>query len=123
MDVVLNKQAKLFYRQFETQQNKINFSQHNIYFRHMQTDLPRIVAILAPTINTVQALPQLLKTLETKTVVGLSFYMVALMMLTNFLWFFHGFYIQDNSLMISGFIAFIINAAIMLLYLRYRNSK
>jgi uncharacterized protein with PQ loop repeat len=63
----------------------------------MQTDLPRIVAILAPTVNTVQALPQLLKTLETKTVVGLSFYMVALMMLTNFLWFFHGFYIQDTQ--------------------------
>ena len=86
----------------------------------MQTDLPRIVAILAPTVNTVQALPQLLKTLETKTVVGLSFYMVALMMLTNFLWFSHGFYIQDNSLMASGFIAFIINATLMLLYLQYK---
>jgi len=89
----------------------------------MQTDLPRIVAILAPTVNTVQALPQLLKTLETKTVVGLSFYMVALMMLTNFLWFSHGFYIEDNSLMISGFIAFIINVALMLLYLKFRERK
>ena len=89
----------------------------------MQTDLPRIVAILAPTVNTVQALPQLLKTLETKTVVGLSFYMVALMMLTNFLWFFHGFYIEDNSLMASGFIAFIINATLMLLYLKFRERK
>ncbi len=87
----------------------------------MQTELPRIVAVLAPTVNTVQALPQLLKTLETRTVVGLSFYMVALMMLTNFLWFSHGFYIQDNSLMISGFIAFVINATLMLLYLRFRN--
>jgi uncharacterized protein with PQ loop repeat len=86
----------------------------------MQIDLPRIVAILAPTVNTVQVLPQLIKTLETKTVVGLSFYMVALMMLTNFLWFSHGFYIEDNSLMASGFIAFIINATLMLLYLRYR---
>ena len=86
----------------------------------MQTDLPRIVAILAPMVNTVQALPQLLKTLKTRTVVGLSFYMVALMMITNFLWFFHGFYIQDISLMASGFIAFIINAVLMLLYLRYR---
>lgn len=89
----------------------------------MQTDLPRIVAILAPTVNTVQALPQLLKTWETKTVVGLSFYMVALMMLTNFLWFSHGFYIQDNSLMVSGFIAFIINATLMLLYLKFQERK
>lgn len=89
----------------------------------MQTDLPRIVAILAPTVNTVQALPQLLKTLETRTVVGLSFYMVALMMLTNFLWFSHGFYIQDNSLMVSGFIAFVINAILMLLYLKFRERK
>ncbi len=87
---------------------------------NMQTYLPRIVAILAPTVNTVQALPQLIKTWETKTVVGLSFYMVALMMLTNFLWFSHGFFIQDNSLMLSGFIAFIINATLILLYLRYR---
>lgn len=86
----------------------------------MQTDLPRIVAILAPTVNTVQALPQLFKTLETRTVVGLSFYMVLLMMLTNFLWFSHGFYIQDISLMASGFIAFGINAVLMLLYLRFR---
>jgi len=89
----------------------------------MQTDLPRIVAILAPTVNTVQALPQLIKTLETKTVIGLSFYMVALMMLTNFLWFSHGFYIQDNSLMVSGFIAFVINATLMLLYLKFRERK
>jgi uncharacterized protein with PQ loop repeat len=89
----------------------------------MQTDLPRIVAILAPTVNTVQALPQLLKTLETKTVVGLSFYMVALLMLTNFLWFSHGFYIEDNSLMVSGFIAFVINAILMLLYLKFRERK
>lgn len=89
----------------------------------MQTDLPRIVAILAPMVNTVQALPQLLKTLETKTVVGLSFYMVLLMMLTNFLWFSHGFYIEDNSLMVSGFIAFIINVALMLLYLKFRERK
>jgi uncharacterized protein with PQ loop repeat len=89
----------------------------------MQTDLPRIVAILAPTVNTVQALPQLLKTLETRTVVGLSFYMVALMMLTNFLWFSHGFYIEDNSLMVSGFIAFVINAILMLLYLKFRERK
>lgn len=84
-------------------------------------DLPRIVAILAPTVNTVQALPQLLKTWETQTVVGLSFYMIALMMMTNFLWFFHGFFIEDDSLMISGFIAFIINVSLMLLYIRFRN--
>ena len=89
----------------------------------MQIDLPRIVAVLAPTVNTVQALPQLIKTLETKTVVGLSFYMVALMMLTNFLWFSHGFYIQDNSLMASGFIAFVINVALMMLYLKFRERK
>jgi uncharacterized protein with PQ loop repeat len=89
----------------------------------MQIDLPGIVAILAPTVNTVQVLPQLIKTLETKTVVGLSFYMVALMMLTNFLWFSHGFYIEDNSLMASGFIAFIINAILMLLYLKFRERK
>lgn len=86
----------------------------------MEMDLPKIVAVLAPTVNTVQALPQLLKTWETQTVVGLSFYMVALMMLTNFLWFFHGFFIQDNSLMVSGFIAFAINVALMFLYLKLR---
>lgn len=86
-------------------------------------DLPRIVAILAPTVNTIQALPQLMKTLETRTVFGLSFHMVLLMMLTNFLWFFHGFYIKDDSLMVSGFIAFIINFALIFLYLKYKPAK
>ena len=81
--------------------------------------LPQIVALLAPTVNCVQLLPQLIKTSITKKVKDLSFGSLLLILLTNFLWLLHGYFIMDMPLLVAGVISMTINTWLMILYLRY----
>lgn len=79
-----------------------------------------LIAILAPSLNSIQILPQLVKTWTTKTVSNLSLYTILLMITTNILWFLHGININDNALIISGTIALIINLLLLLLFMIYQ---
>lgn len=79
-----------------------------------------IIAILAPSLNAVQILPQLVKTWNTKSVSNLSLYTILLMIVTNILWLLHGINIEDNSLIISGGFALIINLILVCLFLLYQ---
>jgi MtN3 and saliva related transmembrane protein len=78
------------------------------------------VLILAPLVNCIQQLPQLYKTFTTKRVKDLSLYSLLLILTTNLLWFLHGYFIFDFSLIISGIISMIINITLLLFYFIYR---
>jgi MtN3 and saliva related transmembrane protein len=82
--------------------------------------LPIIVAILAPLINSIQLFPQLYKTYKTKSVKDLSFYFLILLLISNFLWLLHGYFIFDNSLIVAGIVSIIINIVLLKLYFIYK---
>jgi uncharacterized protein with PQ loop repeat len=84
--------------------------------------LPFIVATLAPVVNSIQLFPQLYKTYTTKRVKDLSFYSLSLILLTNLLWLLHGYFIIDTSLIVAGIVSMIINVALFLLYVLYKNK-
>jgi len=84
--------------------------------------LPFIVATLAPVVNSIQLFPQLYKTYTTKSVKDLSFYSLSLILLTNLLWLLHGYFIIDTSLIVAGIVSMIINVALFLLYVLYKNK-
>ena len=78
------------------------------------------VAILAAFLNSIQIFPQLHKTYKTKNVKDVSIYTLLLMLLTNILWLFHGYFILDYSLIIAGIVSMILNFILFALYLMYR---
>jgi MtN3 and saliva related transmembrane protein len=82
--------------------------------------IPYIVSILAPIMNTVQLLPQLIKTHRTKKVKDLSFYSLLLILFCDVLWLLHGYFIGDLSLQAAGLITLFINLILMVLYFKYR---
>jgi len=82
--------------------------------------IPTFVAILAPIINCVQLLPQLIKTIATKKVKDLSFASLLLILLTNLLWLTHGYFILDKSLMVAGIVSITINSLLLIFYMKYK---
>jgi MtN3 and saliva related transmembrane protein len=79
------------------------------------------VASIVPITTSIQLLPQLLKTYETKSVKDLSLYTLLLILLNNLLWLFHGLFIYDYSLIISGIVSLIINLILFAFYIYYSN--
>jgi len=84
--------------------------------------LPFIVATLAPIVNCIQLFPQLYKTYITKSVKDVSLYSLLLMLMTNFLWLLHGYFIVDLSLIVAGVISTLINITLITLYFLYKKN-
>ena len=84
--------------------------------------LPLIIARLAPVFNCIQLIPQLHKTYISKSVEDLSLYSLIIILITNFLWLSHGYFISDNSLIIAGIISLIINLLLLTLFFIYKNK-
>ena len=68
---------------------------------------------------TVQLIPQLYKTYTTRSVADLSPYSLLLILITNLLWFTHGLFIRDISLLLSGSVSLLVNGALLALYFLY----
>lgn len=85
--------------------------------------IPFIVAILAPIVNSIQLFPQLYKTYYTKSVKDLSLYSLLLILITNLLWFLHGYFIIDTSLISAGVVSMTINITLIALYFLYRKNR
>jgi MtN3 and saliva related transmembrane protein len=85
--------------------------------------IPAIVATLAPIVNSIQIFPQLYKTYQTKSVKDLSLFFLLLILTTNILWLLHGYFINDQSLIIAGIIAAMMNITLLVLYFIYRNRS
>ena len=79
--------------------------------------LQQFIAVLAPMVGTIQSVPQLLHTLREERIDGLSIHSLFLMILVELLWFLHGYYIWDYSLMISSSLIFIINITIVAIFM------
>jgi uncharacterized protein with PQ loop repeat len=92
--------------------NITNIIHYNMSFAHS-------VSILAPIVNCIQLFPQLYKTYQTKHVEDLSLYSLFLLLLTSTLWLFHGYFIQDTSLMVAGIISVTVNVTLLFLFFKY----
>lgn len=85
--------------------------------------IPVIVATLAPIVNTIQIFPQIYKTYQTKSVKDLSLFFLLLFFINTILWLLHGYFINDQSLIISGIIAGIMNIILLVMYFIYRKRS
>jgi MtN3 and saliva related transmembrane protein len=84
------------------------------------------IATIVPITTSIQLLPQLYKTYQTKSVEDLSVYTLILFVINNCLWLIHGYFIFDYSLIISGMLSLIINTMLIILYMiysTYQNKK
>lgn len=84
--------------------------------------ISKTIAIIIPVLSSVQQLPQLYKSYITGSVSDLSIETLALILLTNILWFFHGYYIHDFTLSISATASILINTALITLCLKNFNT-
>lgn len=82
----------------------------------MNINLPFVVSILAPILTFSQLIPQLYKTYQTKRVKDLSIHTIFIIFLSNVVWFIHGLYINDITLIFSGIVSSIIGFLMLVLY-------
>jgi uncharacterized protein with PQ loop repeat len=82
-----------------------------------------VVAYLAVILNSLYQIPQVFKIIKTKSVNDLSLIALALLMVNNILWFMHGYFINDNTLLISSLINISLNVLIMCLFFKHRTKK
>lgn len=82
-----------------------------------------IVAYLAVIINSIYQLPQLFKIIKTKSVNDISLIAIVLLMISNILWLTHGYFIKDNTLIISSLLNTLLNIVIACLFLKHRTKQ
>jgi uncharacterized protein with PQ loop repeat len=82
-----------------------------------------VVAYLAVILNSLYQIPQLFKIIKTKSVNDLSLLALALLMVNNILWFMHGYFIKDNTLIVSSLINGSLNLLIVCLFFKHRTKK
>ena len=82
-----------------------------------------VVAYLAVILNTIYQVPQLFKIIKTKSVNDISLVAIALLLFNNILWFTHGYFINDNTLIISSVLNLSLNLVIMCLFFKHRTKK
>ena len=85
--------------------------------------IPGIVATLAPIVNTIQIFPQIYKTYQTKSVKDLSLFFLLLFFINTVLWLLHGYFIEDQTLIIAGIIAGIMNIILLVMYFIYHKRS
>ncbi len=77
--------------------------------------MENIVAVVAPLLTSIQLVPQVYKTYTTRNVSGLSVYTFMLAWLTSLLWWIHGYYTLDLSLMVATTVSLIMNSSMLLM--------
>lgn len=82
-----------------------------------------VVAYLAVIINTIYQLPQLFKIIKTKSVNDISLIALALLLFNNILWLMHGYFINDNTLIISSVLNVSLTLVIVCLFFKYLTKK
>ena len=84
---------------------------------------PLLIARIAPVVNTLQFIPQLHKVISAQHVEGLSFTSLLLIIMTNLLWLIHGYYTQDNSLIVAAALNGFIGLLLMISYIYYKKRS
>ena len=81
-------------------------------------NMEKIVAVAAPFITCIQLVPQVYKTFTTRTTSGLSVHTFILAWITSFLWWLHGYYTLDLSLIVATSVSLFMNTCMLvMLYL------
>jgi MtN3 and saliva related transmembrane protein len=80
------------------------------------------IATIVPITSSIQLLPQLYKSYQTKSVDDLSPYSLLLILFNNILWLFHGYFIFDYSLIISASLSLCINTILFIFYILYHKK-
>jgi len=81
--------------------------------------IPWIVSTFAPIIGAMMLIPQVYHTYKTKRVKDLSLTTLLLLFLSNLLWFLHGYFIKDTSLIVSGVVNTILVCMLLGLYWKH----
>ena len=82
-----------------------------------------VVAYLAVLLNTICQVPQLFKIIKTKSVNDISLVALVLLAFNNVLWFTHGYFINDTTLIISSVLNFSLSSVLVCLFFKYRTKK
>ena len=81
------------------------------------------IAYLAVIMNSIYQLPQLFKIIKTKSVNDISLIALVLLAFNNILWFMHGYFINDTTLIISSVLNFSLNSVLVCLFFKHRTKK
>jgi uncharacterized protein with PQ loop repeat len=81
------------------------------------------IAYLAVIMNSIYQLPQLFKIIKTKSVNDISVVALSLLVFNNILWFMHGYFINDITLIISSVLNLSLSLVIMSLFFKHRTKK
>lgn len=82
-----------------------------------------VVAYLAVILNTVYQVPQLFKIIKTKSVNDISLIALTLLIFNNVLWFMHGYFINDTTLIISSVLNLSLSSVLVCLFFKHRTKK
>jgi uncharacterized protein with PQ loop repeat len=82
-----------------------------------------LVSILAPMVSCIQMFPQLWKILHSKSVKDISFYSLILLLFSNILWLFHGYFILDSSIVLAEVVAIFINLFLVGLFFHHHKKS
>lgn len=82
-----------------------------------------VVAYLAVILNTVYQVPQLFKIIKTKSVNDISLIALTLLIFNNVLWFMHGYFINDTTLIISSVLNLSLSSVLVYLFFKHRTKK
>ena len=83
---------------------------------------PTTLGMIAGTLTSIAAIPQLVKTLRTRHARDISIWQPLLLAVGIALWLVYGMLIHDTPLILSNIIPLICNIMLTILKLRYRND-
>ncbi len=81
-----------------------------------------IVGLVAGICTSTSLVPQLIKTIKTKTAEDVSVFMFIVMLTGNSLWIYYGFSKSDLPIISTNFISLALNIALIVLKLKYKNA-
>jgi MtN3 and saliva related transmembrane protein len=83
---------------------------------------PTALGLVAGTLTSIAAIPQLVKTLRTRHARDISIWQPLLLAIGIALWLIYGMLIHDMPLILANIIPLICNIMLTILKLRYRND-
>ena len=68
-------------------------------------------------------IPQIIKSLKTKSVRDLSFLMIFILIICSFLWMIYGIMIKSMPIILMNVVAILINSILLIIKIKYENKK
>lgn len=68
-------------------------------------------------------IPQIIKSLKTKSVRDLSFLMIFILIICSFLWMIYGIMIKSMPITLMNVVSILINSILLIIKIKYENKK